>query len=100
MLGFGDDCGSGSAGCKWGQWWDAQDKFLGLKFHIKGNVHYAWARFSVTNSLKVTLAGYAYETIPNKPIITGKTKGSDVIALEPGSLGALAAGASRRHNGK
>jgi hypothetical protein len=34
-----------------------------------------------------TLTGYAYETIPNKPIITGKTKGPDVITLDPATLG-------------
>jgi hypothetical protein len=33
----------------------------------------------------------ADETIPNKPIITGKTKGPDLITVEAGSLGALAA---------
>jgi hypothetical protein len=38
------------------------------------------------------IEGYAYETIPNKPIIAGKTKGPDVIMVRPGSLGALAAG--------
>jgi len=42
--------------------------------------------------LKALLTGYAYETIPNKAIITGKTKGPDMITVQPGSLGALAAG--------
>jgi hypothetical protein len=40
------------------------------------------------------LSGYAYETIPNKAIIAGKTIGRDVITVQPGSLGHLAAGAS------
>lgn len=51
-----------------------------------------------------TLTGYAYETIPNKPIIAGKTKGRDDAVAEESSapplpnpesatLGALAAGA-------
>ena len=40
-----------------------------------------------------TLTGYAYETIPNKPIVTGATKES----AEPAeSLGELAAGAAKR----
>jgi hypothetical protein len=30
-------------------------------------------------SIVATLTGYAYETIPNKPIVAGATKGSDVI---------------------
>jgi hypothetical protein len=47
---------------------------------------------------KVTslLTGYAYETIPNKPIAAGKTKGSDIVTVQPdagqGSLGRLALG--------
>ncbi len=45
-------------------------------------------------SMKALLTGYAYETIPNKPIIAGKTHGKDVITLEPASLGHLARGAS------
>jgi hypothetical protein len=49
--------------------------------------------------LNATLTGYAYETVPNKPIIAGKTKGPDVITLEPGSLGRLAQG-SPGHLGK
>jgi hypothetical protein len=39
-----------------------------------------------------TLTGYAYETIPNKPIIAGKTKGQDVIIFQPDTLGNLARG--------
>jgi hypothetical protein len=84
-----------------GQWLYTKNRYLGLKFTIGGQVHYGWARLTVSmNSpfkVDATLTGYAYETIPNKPIITGKTKGPDVITLEPGSLGALAAGAPRLH---
>jgi hypothetical protein len=49
-----------------------------------------------------TLTGYAYETIPNEPIIAGKTEGPDdagaeesrnLSAPEPASLGTLAMGA-------
>jgi hypothetical protein len=51
--------------------------YLGLKFVIKGKTHFGWARIGFENG--TTLTGYAYETIPNKPIITGKTKGSEGI---------------------
>ena len=69
---------------------------------IGGQVHYGWARVAVRrtgkgygkNSIQATLTGYAYETIPNKPIVTGKTTGPDVITLDPGTLGHLAQGAS------
>jgi hypothetical protein len=54
--------------------------YLGLKVAIKGKTHYGWARLSVqppghgSKLAKGILTGYAYETIPNKPIVTGRTK--------------------------
>jgi hypothetical protein len=75
------------------------NRYLGLKFVIHGKVHYGWARLSVTlghhwqyDDVSGTLTGYAYETIPNKPIITGQTKGEDVITFQPDTLGGLARG--------
>jgi len=54
--------------------------YLGLKFSINGKIHYGWARlanvFGGPNP-GAELTGYAYETMPDKPIITGKTKGPD-----------------------
>jgi hypothetical protein len=90
------------------------NRFLGLKFNLNGQVHYGWARFSkVTASacnggvaISATLTGYAYETIPNKSIKAGQTKGPDhdssiatpVASLtapsrQPATLGMLALGA-------
>jgi len=74
--------------------------------NILGQVHYGWARLSVTPTeneraeITAVLTGYAYETIPNKPIVTGKTKGPDVTTLPPAklesaTLGQLARGASQ-----
>ena len=82
-----------------GQWKNATNRYLGLKFLIAGKIHYGWARLTVQSPhfIVATLTGYAYETIPNKPIIAGKTKGPDAISAEHGSLGALAAGASSLH---
>jgi len=83
---------SGGAGCPWLK---VSQDYLGLKFMIKGKVHFGWARLTM-GGLDNTdyITGYAYETVPNKAILTGKTKGPD----EPGSLGALAAGAAGRQN--
>jgi hypothetical protein len=79
--------------------------YLGLKFTIKGKIHFGWARVKVDTlqrPFSATLTGYAYETIPGKPIIAGATKGPDdaepTAALsshtpEPVTLGALALGA-------
>ncbi len=74
-------------------------RYLGLKFVINGEVHYGWARLSVTvahhrqyDDVVATLTGYAYETVANKPITAGQTSGADVITVHPGSLGSLALG--------
>ena len=82
-----------------GPWFDVQHRYLGLKFLVNGRYHYGWARLNTKMSrqgIDAVLTGYAYETIPNKPIITGKTKGPDVITAQPdaapGSLGRLALG--------
>jgi hypothetical protein len=87
-------------GTSGGFWAGSHRAYLGLKFQINGKTHYGWARLTVKTDaeippvIKATLTGYAYETTPNKPIITGKTKGPDVITVEPASLGHLAQGAS------
>lgn len=70
-----------------------KNRYLGLRFKIKGKMHYGWARLNFPNPAGATLTGYAYETVPNKPIVAGKTKGPDVITVQPASLGHLAAGA-------
>jgi len=78
-----------------GNWANVRNRYLGLSITIRGKVHYGWARLNVSNNpMRATLTGYAYETVPNKPIITGKTKGPDVITVQRDSLGHLAAGAS------
>lgn len=92
-----------------GKWVNVNNRYLGLKFKIKENFHYGWARLNVRiegRNITATLTGYAYETIPNKPIIAGKTKGPDkdsttakadfatvaVPAFQPVTLGLLALG--------
>jgi len=76
-----------------GYWGNVTNRYLGLEFQINGETHYGWARFNVKrNGTVAVLTGYAYETIPNKGIIAGKTKGPDVITVPPGSLGQLALG--------
>lgn len=72
-----------------------RNHYLGLKFAIKGKTHFGWARFNVVPGhfgfMTCTLTGYAYETTPNKPIVAGKTNGSDVI-VRRATLGELALG--------
>jgi hypothetical protein len=99
----------------WGYWAankkGVKNRYLGLQFVIKGKVHYGWARLTVTvqqqrqgHSIAATLTGYAYETIPNKPIIAGQTTDDSSAAQpnpaalieptpQPPTLGHLAMGA-------
>jgi len=87
-----------SRGTSWspfGSWLNVKNRYLGLRFKISGEPHYGWARLNVNVqfplSITATLTGYAYETIPKKPIIAGKTHGNDT-----GTLGKLSLGASGR----
>jgi len=79
-----------------GSWYDVTNRYAGLKFNINGKTHYGWARMSVSGkafrTVTATLTGYAYETIPNKAIIAGKTRGRDDNDAAPGTLGKLALG--------
>jgi hypothetical protein len=93
-----------------GPWIGKKQAYLGLRFNIRGQVHYGWARLRVATQrngfpmIKAVLTGYAYETIPNKPIITGKTRGPEDAGVEesntdltiptpePATLGLLAMG--------
>ncbi len=97
--------GSSGGGCG-GPWFKVGHGYVGLKIVIKGKVHFGWARIRSAGEPTATITGYAYETIPNKPIVTGATKGPEEVSVEesdaaparrgfyPASLGLLAAGAS------
>lgn len=84
-----------SGNSTFGNWANVRNRYLGLKFVIKHKVHYGWARLSVKmhpRYITATLTGYAYETIPNKSIVAGKTEDPQLITVPPGSLGELALG--------
>jgi hypothetical protein len=106
-----DESGSPNGGTGYCPWVKGGTAYLGLKFSIKGKIHFGWARVKVTlpgYGSGATLTGYAYETVPNKPIIAGQTKGSDEEsgvgpdadltepAPEPATLGLLALGSRGR----
>jgi len=87
-----------------GPWANATNRYLGIKFLINGQVHFGWARLTVTSIVGVTLTGYAYETIPNKAIIQGHISGPETAdafvpanlltpGAKPATLGMLARGA-------
>ena len=82
-----------------GQWKDVNRRYIGVKFAAQKKTHYGWVRLNVKENhigfgLDAVITGYAYETVANKPIIAGKTKGPDVITLQDASLGHLARGAA------
>ena len=107
-------CNSGSHNTT-GYWANVTNRYLGLMFTLHGKVHYGWARLSVQAlkrrfTLTATLTGFAYETVPGKPIVAGATPaengwdensfGPDASITDPmpntpqpPSLGALAMGA-------
>jgi hypothetical protein len=92
-----------------GSWINVKNRYLGVKFNVKGQTHFGWARLSVQiqlpQTITATLTGYAYETIPDKSITAGQTKGPDYTTVEepnasltmpspePATLGTLALGA-------
>jgi hypothetical protein len=100
---------SGFISC-FGPWYkNTPGSYVGFKFLINGEVHYGWARLKVVivrpGEIRVYLTGYAYETIANKPILTGATHGPDDASVEPSAtpasatrppatLGMLSAGAA------
>jgi hypothetical protein len=84
-----------------GPWINVQNRYLGLAFTISGQVHYGWARLSVTikagtcRPAIVVLTGYAYETEPGKSIPAGKrSDAAEQSSTEQpqGTLGMLAQG--------
>jgi hypothetical protein len=80
-----------------GSWVNVNKRYLGLELKIGSKIHYGWARLNVKiqgSSIVATLTGYAYETVPGKPIKAGQTKDDDDAAVQPASLGHLAQGAS------
>jgi hypothetical protein len=94
----GDYTNQFSVHCPWA---DKKGGFVGFKFLINGETHYGWARIAMFGSKYAAIRGYAYETVPDQPIVTGATSSPDdadassVPTLpSPASLGALAVGTS------
>ena len=90
-----------------GPWLKVKSGYLGLKFVIQGKTHFGWARIRMAGESSPTIVGYAYETIPNRRILTGQKKDADKVsgiqpisqsaaAPQAGTLALLAAGSSGR----
>ena len=78
-----------------GNWWNVTNRYLGVRFKINGQVHYGWIGFrSVTadqNGFTAAFGGWAYETNPDTPIVTGD-RGTNSSAVQPTAMEILAAG--------
>jgi hypothetical protein len=55
-----------------------KNKYLGVRFQIRGQFHYGWIRLTVTSNVQLerptlaaTITGWAYESVANKPIKAG-----------------------------
>jgi hypothetical protein len=97
------DIGRAYAYCPW---FNVETAYVGLKFVVKGETHYGWARVKFVEPGSIpggfnsaTLSGYAYETVPNRPVITGQRTGTEKVTVagdaspSPAGLGMLAKGA-------
>ncbi|HEY7095406.1 MAG TPA: hypothetical protein VH437_01700 [Terriglobales bacterium] len=79
-----------------GEWLSVTDRFLGVRFLIDGENHYGWIGFRrvrdfAPGQMMVVLAGYAYETVPNKTIVAGD-RGDGGPTFQPTSLAILSSG--------
>jgi hypothetical protein len=93
---FADCMAYGVFGSDNGSWVFVKGRYLGFAFIIDGKEHFGWARLNMNYFAYDELAevlGFAYETIPNKPIIAGDRGSQANASAQPATLGALAAGA-------
>jgi hypothetical protein len=69
----------------YGKFSNTKGRFLGLKFEINGQTHFGWVRLGnivvkengSVPFVTAVVGGYAYETVPNKPITAGATHDSE-----------------------
>jgi len=74
--------GGSSSDTVWGLWDSLSDYFLGLRILQSGQTHYGWVRLrvDVTRSYaSFIVKDYAYNSIPNQPILAGQTITTGII---------------------
>lgn len=80
----------------YGNFLDTNNRFLGIRFLINGEIHYGWVGFRVARFYRAVVSGWAYETEPNKTIIAGNRgkdeDSADLKATQPTALELLALG--------
>ncbi len=67
-----------------GEWIYETDKYLGLALNVSGLTYYGWVRLDVTVDASTEtciciIKDYAYNSIPNQPILAGETIATGII---------------------
>ena len=76
---------NGGSGGAFGPWVKQKNKFLGVRFDISGKTHYGWVRLTVQQigrrvcDMQGVITGYAYESRPNTPILTGQKSAANEV---------------------
>lgn len=77
----------------YGGWFNVTNEYLGLRFTVNGQQHYGWARLTVLWNgryrIVAGLTGYAYETVPDQPILAGDTGGASNEEIPAQPIGGL-----------
>ena len=85
----------------YGIWQDVKGGFLGLRLVVNGHTHYGWAEVTTEVlavqpcAIRARLTGYAYNTVPDEPILAGQKSEDGVeggYEVQPATLGALSLG--------
>lgn len=67
-----------------GEWINATDRYLAIRFSVDGEWHYGWVRISVVSvspSISFTIRDYAYNSVPGAGIFAGETECSIPFGL-------------------
>lgn len=65
-----------------GPWSNIQGKYLALKTQVGNDIYYGWVKLGVginINFVTITIMEYAYNSIPNAPILAGQTMTTGVF---------------------
>lgn len=59
-----------------GDWSNTTDRYLPIRFSVEGDWHYGWVRVSVVSlsaGISFIIRDYAYNSMPNEPLLAGQT---------------------------
>ncbi len=65
-----------------GPWINVSGNYLPLKIQVGTNFYYGWVKLSVaigSNTVSITIMEYAYNSLPNQPILAGQSMTTGII---------------------